>query len=215
MPASLQTKTLIKHLHQTQESYTRHVYAYARVRDGLRELCSAGISKNQCVLYARRNVLGFDGCRGWDSFEVHLGRGRAREEGVVIMGKGSANVVRHEVWVGPVITVASMCQHLNGARHRTVLLDLEPLVGELAEYAGSAPVALGGIQVGKFGIVLAGFAAIDVWAVQRNIIWEDEHCASCCGAALRFIEPLHHKVLMRCGPTIGAEGSVTDEYWTD
>lgn len=125
------------------------------------------------------------------------------------------------VWVGPVITVASMCQHIAdvGGRHRTAALDLEGLVRDLSELAGSEPLPLGGIQVGTFGIILRGFAAIDVLSVHRNVIWEDEHCLACCGALLRFIEPLHHKVLVRCGPTIGArEGSaaeVIDEYWAD
>lgn len=126
-----------------------------------------------------------------------------------------------EAWVGPVLVVASMCQHISGARHRTVVLDLEPLVMELSEYAGSIPVPLGGIRVGTFGIVLSGFAAIDVHAIDRNVLWEDEHCLHCCGAMMRFLEAeaLQNKVLLRCGPTIGArkeeQGSVTDEYWTD
>jgi hypothetical protein len=128
-----------------------------------------------------------------------------------------------EPWVGPVITVASMCQHICGARHRVAVFDLEGLVRELSEYAGSAPIALGGIRVGSFGIVLQGFAATDWRVIERNCVWEDEHCLECCGRMLRFIEPLHHKVLMRCGPTIGDIGgvsvdearSIIDEYWTD
>lgn len=136
-------------------------------------------------------------------------------EVVVVMGNG----VHVPIWVAPILTVASMCQHVSGARHRLVVFDLEGLVGDLSELAGSVPVPLGGIQVGTFGIVLRGFAAVDVMAVDRNVLWEDEHCLACCGALLRFSEPLSNRVLVRCGPTIGArEGSaaeVTDEYWTD
>lgn len=113
------------------------------------------------------------------------------------------------VWKGPVLHVASMCQHVVGPRHRFVVLDLGPLVMELAvglDGAGAAGVAvpLGGVQMGRFGLVVKGFAATDIWAVMRNVLWEDEHCAHCCGAMLRFIEPIQHVVLTRCGPTIGA-----------
>lgn len=139
------------------------------------------------------------------------------------MGKGSANVVRHEAWVGPVITVASMCQHLDGPRHRLAVFDLGRMVLEFGKNADQLVLPLGGLQVGKFGIVLSGYAATDIWSILRNVIWEDEHCFSCCGAMLRFIEPLHHKVLVRCGPTIGDVGgvsmeearSIINEYWTD
>lgn len=134
---------------------------------------------------------------------------------------GNERFANVEAWRGPVVTVASMCQHIDGERHRLVVLDLEPLVRELSAYVDGpvAAVPLGGIRVGSFGIVLQGFAAIDVLAVTRNIVWEDEHCLTCCGALMRFVEPLQHKVLTRCGPTIGARSdgvrSVVDEYWTD
>lgn len=124
-----------------------------------------------------------------------------------------------EAWKAPVITVASMCQHIDGERHRFVVMDLMPLVSELAEYARSEPVPLGGIRVGSFGIVLQGFAAVDWRVVERNVLWEDEHCLRCCGAMMRFLEPISGLVLTRCGPTIGARGepgrSIVDEYWTD
>jgi hypothetical protein len=120
------------------------------------------------------------------------------------------------VWKGPVIQVASMCQHITGDRHKLVVVDLRPLVRELATGVVGEVIPLGGIQMGTFGIVLKGFAATDIWAVMRNVLWEDEHCMVCCGAMLKFVEPLHNELLTRCGPTIGRNGrSVTDEYWTD
>lgn len=130
-------------------------------------------------------------------------------------------------WVRPVVQVASMCQHFGDTpRHKVYVFDQAKLVRELSDgVAGPvAVVPLGGIQVGRFGLVLKGFAALDIWAVMRNVIWEDEHCVHCCGAMLRFVEPLQHEVLVRCGPTIGSTagssgtptlGSVVDEYWTD
>jgi hypothetical protein len=126
-------------------------------------------------------------------------------------------------WVGPIITVASMCQHLDGSvdRHRVLVLDLGPLLEELS-YGIPGPIVtvpLGGIQVGQFGIVLKGYAATDIHAVMRNVVWEDEHCLACCGALIKFAEPLHHHVLIRCGPTIGLSDAearrLTDEYWSD
>lgn len=130
-------------------------------------------------------------------------------------------MVATEPWVGPVIHVASMCQHIEGERHRVAVFDLMTLVSNLSAYVDGpiVPVPLGGVRVGTFGIVLQGFAAIDVDAIVASVVWEDEHCLRCCGALLRFIDPLQHKVLVRCGPTIGSterelEG-VVDEYWTD
>lgn len=126
-------------------------------------------------------------------------------------------------WKGPVIQVASMCQHLgdNSERHRLVVMDLEGLVRDLSPHLAPYEfiINLGGLRMGSFGIVLSGFVAVDVFAVMRNVVWEDEHCLRCCGALLSFVEPLHHKLLVRCGPTIGrsvmSASEVIDEYWTD
>lgn len=146
----------------------------------------------------------------------------------VCMDVGSSGSV--PVWVGPVITVASMCQHIAdaGGRHRVGVWGIEGLVRDLAGYVEEdgpiVPVPLGGIRMGSFGIVLSGFAAVDVRAIERNIIWEDEHCLACCGALLRFTESLGPYVLVRCGPTIGSKfvtkltaeaKDAVDEYWTD
>lgn len=128
-------------------------------------------------------------------------------------------------WKGPVIQVASMCQHLTGVRHRLVVMDLEGLVVDLSSHLTPPEfiINLGGLQVSSVGLVLKGFAAVDIWAVLNNVLWEDEHCLSCCGALIRFTESLGPYVLVRCGPTIGDVGGVSmdeagriiDEYWTD
>ena len=138
-----------------------------------------------------------------------------------------------EYWIGPTLLVASSCQHIVGERHRFMALDLKTLVADLAGAPGEM-VPLGGVQMGRFGLVLKGYAATDIWAIQRNILWEDEHCSHCCGGLLRFIDQIHDRVLVRCGPTIGSSENVidaanvvvgamtaeearrlTDEYWTD
>lgn len=123
----------------------------------------------------------------------------------------------------PLIKLASSCSHTAGQRHRFVVFNLTGLVSDLGG-TPVAPVALGGLRVGKFGIVLMGYAATDMWAVMRNVLWEDEHCLVCCGALMRFTETFDQGTLVRCGPTIGPvptrvmkfnAGSLTDEYWTD
>lgn len=144
-------------------------------------------------------------------------------EGVIV----DKRVKRGEFWIAPVIMVASSCQHIVGERHRVLVMDLMTLVADLAGAPGER-VPLGGIQMGRFGLVLKGYAATDIWAIQRNILWEDEHCMHCCGGLLRFVDQIHDRVLVRCGPTIGVEWNasreelttadarrITDEYWTD
>lgn len=135
-----------------------------------------------------------------------------------MLGGAKVNV---PVWKGPVIHVASMCQHLERPTHKFIVMDLEPLVADIAaSMPGEIIINLGGIRMGNFGIVLKGDAAVDIWAVMRNVLWEDQHCLYCCGALMRFTEPLHHRVLTRCGPTIAGNVrsdavEVIDEYWTD
>jgi hypothetical protein len=126
--------------------------------------------------------------------------------------------------VGPLIKLASSCEHVAGERHRFALFDVFQLVRDMGG-TEAAPVALGGLRVGRFGIVLMGHAATDMWAVMRNVVWEDEHCNVCCGALLKFTEAFDQRVLLRCGPTIDLARDVPmavdeareiiDEYWTD
>jgi hypothetical protein len=125
-----------------------------------------------------------------------------------------------EYWVAPTVKLASSCEHL-AVRHRFVVLNLIGLVSDMGIGPNSV-VYLGGIKVGKYGLVLMGNAAIDIHAVNRNVLWEDEHCTMCCGALLRYTEGfVEGKVLTRCGPTIGGTidsdeaRRLTDEYWTD
>lgn len=124
---------------------------------------------------------------------------------------------------GPLIKLASSCEHLEGdrARHRFAAFNVRLLVADMGG-TRVAPVALGGLRMGRFGIVIMGHAATDMWAVMRNVLWEDEHCLVCCGALLRFTSTFDQGALVRCGPTIGPEAvgaefarSITDEYWTD
>lgn len=133
---------------------------------------------------------------------------------------------RREYWMGPTVMVASSCQHIVGERHRFMVVDVQQLVRDLGgdAHGGFAVVPLGGVQMGRFGLVLKGFAAAHMLVVERNILWEDEHCMHCCGGLLRFVDQIHDRVLVRCGPTIGVEWNalttadarrITDEYWTD
>lgn len=122
------------------------------------------------------------------------------------------------------VKLGASCEHIAGERHRFGLFDLNGLVNDLGGKDGSV-IPIGGLRVGRYGLVVMGFVAMDIHAVLRNVIWEDEHCSVCCGAMLRFRDAFFDgAVLMRCGPTIGAEWdklttaqarTITDEYWTD
>lgn len=140
------------------------------------------------------------------------------------MWEGVQEVVDRRVEFADAIKTGMSCDHVAGERHRLAMFDLFKMVHELQMEVptGSGPVPLGGVRVGTFGIVLMGFAATDIWAILRNVLLEDEHCAMCCGKLLRTVEGLNHQVLLRCGPTIGAREMsaddarrITDEYWTD
>jgi len=183
--------------------------------------------KNHVFFYARKGHGDFHVVGGWGLLGM-LGGTRSREEvdvnTVDFLGFMMGGV--HVKNVAPLVKLASSCEHISGERHRFALFDLAQLVRDLGgdTHGGFAVVPLGGLRMGRFGIVLMGHAATDMWAVLRNVIWEDEHCTVCCGALLRYNEVFDHKVLLRCGPTIGVEWAtltteqarrITDEYWAD
>ena len=122
--------------------------------------------------------------------------------------------------IGAMLKIASSCLHTSGERHRFVLMDHFGLLMDLDR----DPVAYNGVGVGRFGIVVRG--SVDIHAVLRNVLWEDEHCHLCCGRMIRYTS-IDQRFMFRCGPTIGGQRDVvsslstadarriTDEYWSD
>lgn len=107
--------------------------------------------------------------------------------------------------------LAGSCEHVAGDNgvHRFAVFNLAGLNAE--------GVLVDAVRVGKYGIVCR--AGADVHAVLNNVLWDDEHCAVCCGALLKFVQAFDQGTLLRCGPTIAPTlvpgRSITDEYWTD